>query len=179
MATFVGQAGGASKLLHDGPKQTPQMEVHVQIDTDKGSNEYQFRLGHASDDTFIFLEERCRYSARDRPKNRTWIDLGAGHRSPQMLRSNKAVGQRTQSTILHLLRRLAVYQFHDTSSSARVKQSWPVNENRYMRADAANIAAFLLRLKEQMPQYYYRIVETIRLLAPFFDDFVLDPEYEI
>ena len=42
--------------------------------------------------------------------------------------------------------------------------------------DAGNLAAFLLRLrKENGESVYQRIVTTIRLIAPFFDDFDLEP----
>jgi hypothetical protein len=42
--------------------------------------------------------------------------------------------------------------------------------------DAGNLAAFLLRLRgESSGAVYQRIVTTIRLLAPFFDDFNLEP----
>jgi predicted ATPase len=42
--------------------------------------------------------------------------------------------------------------------------------------DAGNLAAFLLRLREESDgAVYQRIVTTIRLIAPFFEDFDLDP----
>jgi predicted ATPase len=41
--------------------------------------------------------------------------------------------------------------------------------------DAANLAPFLLRLRVDQSKYYFRIVETIRQVAPFFEDFVLEP----
>jgi len=40
--------------------------------------------------------------------------------------------------------------------------------------DAGNLAAFLLRLREENGTVYQRILSTIRLIAPFFDDFELD-----
>ncbi len=177
LSTFVGLFGPASALLHDGPKQTQQIEAHLTISTDQGTNEYRFRLGYASDDSLIFLEEKCRFSAANRPHpNPSWIDLGAGHSSPGLLRAQENPVHRTQRTILSLLRSLQVYQFHDTSREARVKQQWPMDDNRYLRSDAGNIAPFLLRLREQYDRFYGRIVETIRLLAPFLDDFVLEPQ---
>jgi len=37
------------------------------------------------------------------------------------------------------------------------------------------LAAFLYLLQETQPDYYRQIVETVRLVAPFFNDFVLRP----
>ncbi len=43
--------------------------------------------------------------------------------------------------------------------------------------DAGNLAALLLRFrKENEGAAYQRIMKTIRLIAPFFDDFVLEPD---
>src|SRR6266478_1924166 len=116
LATYVGQAGGAAALLYDGPEVTPEIEAHLEIETERGINEYRFRLGYAADDTLFFLEERFRYSAANRPnRNPHWADLGAGHRSPKLLRPAEESSRRTQLTVLNLLRGLSVYQFHDTS----------------------------------------------------------------
>lgn len=68
-----------------------------------------------------------------------------------------------------------VYHFHDTSSSARVKQIHGINDNEYLRDDARNLAAFLYRLKKQHETHYKRIVKSIQLVAPFFGDFHLRP----
>jgi predicted ATPase len=47
---------------------------------------------------------------------------------------------------------------------------------RELRPDAGNIAAFLLKMREENSIHYQRIRETIQLIAPFFDDFLLDPQ---
>ncbi len=68
------------------------------------------------------------------------------------------------------------YHIHDTSDSAGIKQRHGINDNAYLRSDARNLAAFLYLLKEQHPTHYQRIVKTIRLVAPFFGDFLLRPQ---
>jgi hypothetical protein len=139
----------------------------LEIETEQGTNEYRFRLGYAADDSLIFLEEKCRFSARERRgANPNWIDFGAGHRTPLLLRPEQGTLQRTQNNILYLLRRLAVYPFHDASDSARIKQRSPIDDNRYLRGDAGNIAPFLLRLRERETQYYMRILQTTRTGSP-------------
>lgn len=62
-----------------------------------------------------------------------------------------------------------------SGKSNRLKQRWNIEDNRYLREDAANLAPFLLKLREKSPDSYGRIVETIRLIAPFFGDFILEP----
>jgi len=177
-ATFAGLFGPASALFFDGPKQTPTLEAHLWIETSQGANEYRFRLGYGAGERLIFLDEACRFSARTRAAdNSRWLNLGTGgHRSPALLQMDATANPKTQKTVLELLRHVLVYQFHDTSRESRLKQEWAVDDNRYLRPDAGNIAPFLLRHREEYPSAYRRITETIRLIAPFLDDFVLEPQ---
>lgn len=64
-----------------------------------------------------------------------------------------------------------IYHFHDTSDTALVKQIHPTSDNFRLKQDAANLAAFLNRLELKFPQNYALIIKTVRLVAPFFDDF--------
>jgi predicted ATPase len=85
-------------------------------------------------------------------------------------------GDLAAKTILELLQGCRVYHFHDTSPAARVRQFCYVGDNRLLAEDAGNLAAFLLRLRdENSGASYKRMVSTIRLVAPFFDDFDLAP----
>jgi predicted ATPase len=87
-----------------------------------------------------------------------------------------SIATKTRATITGLLRDLVVYHFQDTSREARLKTRWPESDSVYLKYDGANIAPFLLSLKKQFPKYYRRIVETVRQVAPFFDDFALNAE---
>ena len=67
-----------------------------------------------------------------------------------------------------------IYHFHDTSDTAGMKRKGAVHDNKYLRPDASNLAAFLYRLKHEHTECYESIIDTIRLAIPFFDDFVLE-----
>ena len=171
---YVGQQGGASTLLHDGPAKTREIEAEVTIRTDGGDNQYAFRLVFAAGDTLIFADEQYRYSARAHPGVADWQKTGAGHRSPRLL--IEAVRDQTARVIRDLLRKIVVHQFHNTSDTARLRSKWSMNDHRWLKEDAANIAPVLLRLREDDNQCYQRIVDTIRLILPFFSDFELEPQ---
>jgi predicted ATPase len=85
-------------------------------------------------------------------------------------------GDPTAKVIRHLLRQCVVHQFHNTSETARIRQRWNKEDKWFLKEDAANLAPFLLRLRESEPLAYRRIVETIRQIMPFFADFVLEPD---
>jgi predicted ATPase len=56
-----------------------------------------------------------------------------------------------------------------------MRREHSVHDYRELNPDASNIAAYLHRLKETQKERYERIRETVQLVAPFFDDFLLEP----
>ena len=68
------------------------------------------------------------------------------------------------------------YQFHDTSSVSSIKKTADINDNRYLRFDGSNLAAFLYLLREKHESSYDMIRRTVRLAVPFLDDFHLRPQ---
>ena len=172
---YVAEQGGASALLHQGANVTQQIEAVLTLATKSGRNEYGFRIFHAAGDTLIFAEEwfRFRRPGQDRPAP----ELGAGHREPRLI-EKAAQNNPTATMILNMLRRIIVHQFHNTSPTARIRAKWDVSDNRWLKEDGANLAPFLYRLQNEQPEYYVRIVDTIRLVLPFFATFELYPEFD-
>jgi predicted ATPase len=173
---YVGKAGGASSLLRDGPEQTPYIEGQLRLNTYKGSNDYGFRLSYASGDSLIFTEEKYRFSDSSFRTEAKWTYLDAGHREARLMVKAEE-GEPTPKVIAGLLRKVISHQFHNTSDTARVRQKWDAEDGRWLREDAANLAAFLYRLSSEQPTFYRRIVDTIRLILPFFADFEFEVEY--
>lgn len=171
---YIGKAGRANSLLYDGAAVTPQITAALTFETEAGINEYSMGLYHAAPDTLIFADEKCRFSPRNLSGRAAWKSLGAGHPETRLMAAADA-GDRTAKAILGLLKGCVVYQFHNTSETARIRQAWSVDDNRFLKEDAANLAPYLLRLRESQPPAYLRIVETIRQIAPFFADFVFEP----
>lgn len=79
------------------------------------------------------------------------------------------------STVRERLDRWRVYHFHDAGSGAPIHQTSDLDDNLFLRENAGNLAAFLYRLKKKEAATYNRIRLTFRVVAPFFDDFVLEP----
>ncbi|MFN7617795.1 MAG: AAA family ATPase, partial [Pseudanabaena sp.] len=201
---FVGQEGGASSFLFDGAAVTPQIEVELNfklknLDFELIQNldfelnslnlDYTFRLDYAVTDTFVFGREAYAYldyhqasifdffSEEDFPKskfNKYWISLDeTGYKESILINTskNKTIKEKISSAI----KNIAAYQFHDTSQTSRFKQRWDIDDNQFLKEDAGNLAPFLLRIRENEPRYYQRILETIRQIVPFFADFMFAP----
>lgn len=171
---FVGQSGGASSFLFEGVSVTLQIESELNFETSAGRNDYSFRLFYAASDTFIFAEEKYRFSNNRYGGLANWKSLDAGHKEAKLI-DQSGLGDQTARTISRLVQVCVVHQFHDTSPTSRIKQRWNVDDSQYLKEDGANLAPFLLRLRENEPRYYQRIVETLSQIAPFFADFVLVP----
>ncbi|NMC34832.1 MAG: AAA family ATPase [Veillonellaceae bacterium] len=171
---FIAGAGRAQGILHFGPKVTPQLEAMLEFHVENGLDTYHMRLFHATGDTLVFAEEKLSFlqTGYDSPKV---LDLGAGHAETRIGDAAER-GEPTAKVFRHLLNHCRVYHFHDTSATARVRQYCYVGDNRWLMHDAGNLAAILYRLREEdNGSAYHRIVRTIRLIAPFFADFELEP----
>ncbi len=170
----IGQSGAANSILFDGPKSTPQIEAKFSFQTNQGLNEYRMRLMYAAGDTLIFADEEYRFIPSGVNQDAGWSSLGAGHRETGLVQ--RASDNDTAGYILKLLKGCVVYQFHDTSKKARIRQNWNVEDNYFLKEDGGNIGPFLFRMKELNGEHYLRIVRTIRQILPFFGDFFLEQD---
>lgn len=173
---YINTNGFGSSFLYNGPAITPQIEANLEFEADLGVNEYAFRLFHAAPDTLIFADEKYRFSRPRPPDNARapWISLGAGHGEAKIIQAAESEN-RTAQFILRFLNRCVVYQFHNTSKTARIRLGWSVTDNRYLKEDGANLASVLLWLRDERPGHYRRIVAAIRQVVPHFSDFAFNP----
>jgi predicted ATPase len=71
----------------------------------------------------------------------------------------------------------SVHHFNDTTTTSPLFQHWYIDNILPLAFDGGNLAIVLYRLKQQNDRTAYnRIVRTIRMVAPFFDDFNLKPD---
>ena len=170
---YLHVTGRAGANLHYGPEQVPQMELEFQFEVENGTDTYVMKLARVAGDTMMFTEETLVFHQAGYPSPKV-VPLGAGH--PETRIGQKADEQDvTAKTIRYLLNRCRVFNFHDMSPGARVRQRCFLGDNRWIMPDAANLPAVLYRLRQERTPVYERIVEHVRRLAPFFDDFELTP----
>ena len=100
--------------------------------------------------------------------------LGAGHRESALLEEELQVDP-VARLVRSALGGCRVHQFHDTSASAPIRNRVHLANNRSLNPDGGNLAAVLALMAERNKEHYRRIVSTIRLFAPFFWDFSLQP----
>ena len=73
------------------------------------------------------------------------------------------------------LSNLNVYHFHDTSATSKLRSECDINDNLYLKPDGRNLPAILFFIKQKHPKRYKKIENTVKLIAPFIDHFILEP----
>ncbi len=183
---LVQRLGGANRLLHHGKKNTKACFFGCE------SEEYSY------EQTLIPVAgdrlEAAKVGLAILSSSTEWSEGGAGiesleeqlkYEEKQQLDTSVAQGeisaveaeeqlQAFPSAKLHIegWRR---YHLHDTSATAAMKSTCNIDDNRYLREDASNLAAYLYWLKLQHSTEYRRVVSMIQLAAPYFEDFLLEP----
>lgn len=170
---YVMQEGGSESLIYYGQKYTDSIQIYLTFNKQGNHyNAYQCTLVPTIDDKLVFEEENCLFHDQFYPG--PYIEgLGTGHRESNLGESSK--NTKVASYVYDNLKSWKVYHFHDTSDTAKVKRIGSINDNLYLRPDASNLAAFLYLMKRTRVEYYIAIRDTIRLVNPFFDDFILRP----
>jgi predicted ATPase len=167
MRFFVGKAGGASALLHAGSEEASAVRFEVHSPTAG----YSAELVRDDEDSLIFSREDLRSPIH----TEHMVSLGRGHRETHLSRAGYDTLPGAEP-VLEAIRGSRVYHFSNTGREAPATSSQFIADNQALHPDAGNIAPVLLRLRESDNPAYERIVATVRLAAPFFRDFVLEPE---
>jgi len=77
--------------------------------------------------------------------------------------------------VRYMTQKCATYHFDDTTDLTPAKRLANLGDNRFLRPDGGNLAAFLYWMQEKEPVRFRMVEEHIRLVAPFFECFVLAP----
>jgi predicted ATPase len=168
---YVIRAGGAEKVLYFGSKMTQNLNIHV--DFEDSRNQYALELKPTNNDELVPTSETVFFWDKSRyPSPYGSYISGAEKEAGISLQANQGIAKH----IREHLDRWRLYHFHDTSPSSPMKKTADVNDNRFLRPDASNLAAFLYYLRERHTTSYSLIRRTIQRVAPFFDDFLLEPQ---
>lgn len=172
LAGFVTEAGGADGFFFGGPKETSKIEAHLKF----GKNEYKFALAPTAAVKLMVKQEATLYTAGG-----SWEPHVSGGLESQLKnwkgkQSKWGPYRGPEAYVYDAVSSWLVYHFHDTSMTAGMRRDHSVRDWRELNPEASNIAPFLLRLKLKHEDYYQKIRETVQLIAPFLDDFLLEPE---
>lgn len=168
---YVIRCGGANALLRFGSETTRYITVELLFsDNDRA---YRCVLSPTVDDRLIPWGEYSRLP----PTSAATSSFGPGRIESksggnEVSDKDKAYLDQVEKPIREHLRSWKVHHFNDT---AKVGLTHSVDDNRSLRSDGANIASVLFLLKQRHEADYANIVDAIRMVFPFFNDFTLAP----
>ena len=165
---YVMRPGGADKILHFGSMTTKNLSVRISFENQTGV--YAIILTPDDTDGMFPSSERFFY-----PEKLNSAIMNMKGQDGEAAISNSEHRSGIIPFIRKQLFHWRLYHFHDTSASSPIKKTVALNDNRFLRHDGSNLAAFLYYLREIHGDSYDMIRRTVQLVAPFFDDFFLEP----
>ncbi len=172
---YTAEQGGANSILYFGVKKSDSLHGTLYFSS---SNAYKIILKPSQNDSFYFAYEYAAF----RPAS-NWQSLNTGESGYKeslldelILSEEKTKGYKGIAYYVKMaLVGFEIYHFHDTGATSPIKQICNINDNRLLRPDGSNLAAFLYFLKEAHPIAFKKIESTVRSIAPFFESFILEP----
>ena len=169
---YVVRSGGADRILHFGAKVTPKLRINVSFGG--AVNRYEITLTATDADGLLPVREECVEYKDGHPRT---IGSAAGYGSEAWISrpSTQGLDDELVDRVCKHLDDWRIYHFHDTGATSPLKKTAELNDNCFLRHDGANLAAFLYYLSRKHADSYNLIRRTVQLVAPFFDDFRLEP----
>jgi predicted ATPase len=170
LASYTGTKG-VDSLLYFGRKRSPEMSFHLEFGEGDTANAYSINLRATENDSFMIAQEAAFYHERKtypRPFN---IIIASSSLESKLKTYNHICAHQAAKD----LESYRVYHFHDTSDTAAVKGIVDLEDNRVLRSQAENLAAFLYWMQQKQPDHFANIQDTLRQIAPFFEEFRLAP----
>jgi predicted ATPase len=171
LSDFIRNGGGISDFLFNGRKTTKQLEFEMLF----GKRGYHFNIVPTVKEQCSIANEARFYKGG----SAGWWQLGDSADGASLL-VKEAKGDSSDSKyskpVFDAIISWQIYHFHDTSSTAGMRHSEIVQDNKNLRPDGSNIAPYLKGLQKSNISIYNEIIDAIRLVIPFFDNFNLAPE---
>ena len=168
----IGATGRATGNLHFGPGTTPHLEAEMVFEVENGTDTYSMRLFYAAGDSLIFAEEAFFPANRlSEPQGRVPGEWSSGNAGWRRGRKGRTHGKNAQA-FAESLSRLSLPRYIADFEGAAVllRRRQPLAHARCGESGGDTVCAQVLQRK-----VYRRIVSTIRQVAPFFEDFDLEP----
>ena len=171
LAGYVGVKGGADTLLYFGRKSSPEMSLRLEFGEGDTGNGYSIKLQGTNEDSLIIVWETALYHERKNYPEPYRLAVSSNSKESKLKETGHICAREAMSD----LDSYRVYHFHDTSDTAVVKGTGDVEDNRVLRPQAENLAAFLYWMQQKQPDHFANIQDTVRQIAPFFQEFRLAP----
>jgi predicted ATPase len=166
---YVLASGDADRIMHFGVKVSKRVRFKAYFND--SVDQYEITLAPTDVGGLVPSEEYSYFWNKSYPQPYQKMLLSS---AGEAAISNFGVDG-LSSYVKEALSSWRIYHFHDTSKSSPLKSVSEIDDNRFLRPDGSNLPSFLYLLKQVHPEEYQMIRGTVQRIAPFFDDFVLEP----
>lgn len=171
LSRFVSEQGGASALLHYGPSTTRELKVELDFLAESETTSYFATLAYAAGDTLRFSTEGMRSLPFDLLTSTEKLLSSVGQAESALSEAARQPEAILEKTVTSLLSGMSFFHFHDTSLTSPLRQNSRSEDDRHLRSDGSNLAAFLFRLRRsehQPAQAAWNLIHgLVRRVAPF------------
>jgi predicted ATPase len=167
---YVAAKGGANSFLYFGKKETGELSVDLTF-YEEGTPDYRYHLELMEARDSLIIKDQLAYTKF----NGQWASQHMGGTTAIEADFTESNMGESERIVVQELKALEVYHFHDTGDQSAMKGQCQIHDNRKLHANGSNIAAYLYYLKLREPKCFRRIERAIQSIAPFFDQFVLEP----
>ena len=177
LPAYVADSGYADKILYFGKKKSKELSGGIVFREETGytNNRYDFILKPDSANGLYFGEEKGGFNTFTHGFNENWNYMSLESEGEKNSGLKAHTAKRFDYLRQHF-QQFRVFHFHDTSSTAPLKQPSKLRDNIYLKEDGSNLAAFLYWISQKHPSTFKLIEYSIRSIAPFFDKFNLQPD---
>jgi len=168
---LIRKGGGIGDYLFNGRKVTNQLEFEMFF----GKRGYRFHIIPGAKEQCTIAREARFY----KPGASGWWLLGDSDDGTSLLvkeAKSKSKDSTYSKPVYDAITSWQIYHFHDTCSNAGMRNAEIIQDNKKLRSDGSNIAPYLLGLEKNNCGVYNEIIDAVRLVIPFFDNFTLEPE---
>ncbi|MEY4925579.1 MAG: hypothetical protein RI894_15 [Bacteroidota bacterium] len=172
---YTADKGPPDNILHFGLKESDSLFTSITFQHGTNTNTYECLLKPTNEDGFYFEEEYVYYNQYP---NRISYQKGYSETKIEQRIAADKQEKGYDGIAFHVknaFNKFSIYHFHDTSETAAVKRLGDQDNAAILLEDAGNLAAFLYEMRENDLFHYKQIVGIIRLIAPYFHDFDLEP----
>ena len=174
---YIARNGSADFFLHYGTKVTENINIFLELSADKTYRHLvtlvQIYSPKVTPMTLSIHSEKLESLLTDTLNWWQYIDsVGAGYYSGLVDKNSQSDEEKKVSNYYNNLK---TYHLDDTSENAKIRKTTTIYDNVALHKDGGNLASILYKIKTYNSIYYRIIVDTIKLAAPFFGDFILEP----
>lgn len=174
LRSYVNEQGGAGDLMFNGIKETDKIDVRMFFK----SMPYSLTFVRTLKDELIVEREEAgepmwRYTPPSDAMYANQLSLMTDMAA--IAKEKDGFDPGIANYVYDCIEDWKIYHFHDTSSRAKMRGYEIVQDDDYLREDAANIAPFLLKLKQKHQHSYVSILKAVQTVLPYISDFNLTP----